>query len=126
MHRLDTAEGPLPVAKYGALAERKAIMLRTLREAGMPARTVIACEPDLLVMEHIESTGSLALAWDDLARVFGMLHGITASTDGRAEDYAFGKVAIANTPAPDWPRFWSGRQLLCRVPHLPATLVRRA
>lgn len=125
VHLLTLADGCKLVTKQSALAEAEAAMLHAIREAGAPAPEVLASQDGLLVMEWIGSGGSLASAWDDLARVMAILHSCHGAHFGWPDEYAFGAVEIANSASEDWPTFWAERRLLCHLPHLPVSLARR-
>jgi fructosamine-3-kinase len=123
--RLTFADGRSIVAKPGSGALREAEILRAIAATGAPAPTVLAVEEGLLLIEALPSGGSLADAWEDLARVLGTLHAATADRYGWHADHAFGPVAILNGWHDDWPGFWADRRLRCHLPHLPAGLARR-
>ena len=120
--RLDLADGARLIAKQGALVATEASMLKAMAATGAPVPAVIACEGDLLLMEWIDSDGGPGQTWDELAQVLACLHGAQGGSYGWAEDYAFGKVTIANAPADDWPTFWAERRLLPFIADLPAGL----
>jgi len=99
--------------------------LLAIASSGAPAPEVIASDEELVVMDWLPGNGSLASAWEDLARVLLALHGRHGASYGWLEDYAFGKVDICNAQSRDWPKFWAEQRLLCHLPHLPAPLARR-
>ncbi|MBW8735161.1 MAG: fructosamine kinase family protein [Asticcacaulis sp.] len=48
-----------------------------------------------------------------------------ANCYGWPVDYAFGPVAIVNTPSQDWVSFWRDNRLMCFMSYLPVDLARR-
>jgi fructosamine-3-kinase len=123
--RLCLDDGREVVAKSGPMVAREARMLAAITEAGAPAPRVLGVAGDVLLMEALDEIAPRDDAWARFGRDLAMLHARTGAGYGWPEDYAFGPVAIANTPAPDWPRFWAARRLRPFLPHLPPALAIR-
>ncbi|WP_109809599.1 fructosamine kinase family protein [Sphingosinithalassobacter portus] len=139
--RFALADGRAGVAKSGPDVAIEAAMLCAMAATGARVPEVLAQNDGLLLMALVPGRSGPSGAWDDLAGQLGLLHreddgsAVAAHRspsrrdgDGRygwSCDYAFGKVAIINTPADAWPRFWAENRLLCHVPHLHPRLARR-
>ncbi len=124
--RFVCADGREGVAKSGPDVAAEAAMLRAMAATGVRVPQVLALSGDLMLMSLVPGSSGPAGAWDDLAGQLALLH---AAAPGQAygweRDYAFGKVAIANSRSGDWPRFWAENRLLCHVPYLRTPLARR-
>ncbi len=120
LHVLTLISGRRVVAKSGRLAPVEARMLRTIAEAGCPAPRVIALDDNLFVMDFLEE--GARPAWAALGHALRRLHQATGPHYGWSEDYAFGPVAIANSPTADWPAFWAARRLLAEPDALPGDI----
>lgn len=125
VYRVSLADGGALIAKQAGNAAAEADMLRAIAATGAPAPAVLAAEGDWLLLAEIAADGAVAAAWPDLAEVLARLHAATDADYGWPVDHAFGRVAIDNRPAADWPAFWGERRLLCHVPYVPAVLGRR-
>lgn len=123
--RITLADGRTAVVKGGPAPRAEAVMLRAVAASGAPAPGVLAVDDTVLVLEPVETGGSLAAAWASLGTAVAALHRVRGPRYGWAEDYAFGPVAIPNGWAEDWPAWWAERRLLTHLPHLPADLARR-
>ncbi|WP_138468399.1 fructosamine kinase family protein [Poseidonocella sp. HB161398] len=123
--RADLADGRSVVLKTGPLARAEARMLSALAGAGARVPRVLGTDDGLLVLEWLEPAPASAPAWEDCGAMLRRLHDRHGAAYGWEEDFAFGPVAIANAPLPDWPSFWAERRLAPALPHLPARLARR-
>ncbi|RAI44485.1 fructosamine kinase family protein [Rhodoplanes roseus] len=119
------ADGRAAVVKGGPAPQTEAAMLRAMALAGAPASAVLAASDTALVIEALPASGSLAAAWADLGRTLARLHATEGERYGWPVDYAFGPVAIPNTPSDDWPVFWGEQRLRVHVPHISGALGRR-
>ncbi len=122
---LTLTDGRVCVAKSGSLVAREARMLQALRAAGAPAPKVLGVSGEVMLLEALEETRPSPQGWQALGRGLARLHGCTGTRYGWDEDYAFGRVAIANAPTRDWPVFWAERRLLAAPGTLPADIARR-
>ena len=122
---LTLEDGGCLVAKQAPTARVEGEMLRAIRAAGAPAPEVKGAQGEWLLMEEVETGGSLAAAWPDLAEVLGRLHATTRPDYGWPSDHAFGPVPIDNRASADWPTFWADRRLRCHLPHVKPELARR-
>ena len=113
------------IVKGGPNPRLEAEMLQAIRSAGVPAPEVLAVDNDCLIIEAVPSDGQLADAWSDLGARLATLHQTTAGDYGWSGDYAFGNVAISNSPAADWPGFWAQRRLMPHLPHIDSNTARR-
>ncbi|KTF68451.1 fructosamine kinase family protein [Sphingomonas sp. HT-1] len=125
VHRLRLGDGGSAIAKQGPLVAVEAAMLAAIAASGAPAPQVLALADDLLLLQECPAGGQLGAAWEDLAETLACLHAVTAPDYGWPVDYAFGRVAIPNGPAADWPSFWAEHRLRCHLPHLQPPLARR-
>lgn len=125
VHRLRLAGGGSAIAKQGPLISEEAEMLVAIAGRGAPAPRVLAVGEDLLLIEEMPNDGHLGTSWDNLAAVLQTLHATPGRGYGWPADYAFGRVAIPNGAADDWPSFWAERRLRTHIPHVPAPLARR-
>lgn len=122
---LELEDGRSVIAKQGGMAEVEARMLRAIAATGAPAPTVLRAQGDLLLLERLEAEGGPSGAWQSLAEALALLHGARGPNYGWEEDYAFGRVAIANSRTGDWAEFWADNRLRCHLPHLDLALARR-
>ncbi|MEX6508260.1 fructosamine kinase family protein [Jiella sp. M17.18] len=118
-------DGRRAVVKTGPNPRIEAAMLRAIRAAAAPAPEVYGADETALAIELLPSDGSLPSAWGDLGTVLRRLHNTVGDTYGWEGDYAFGRVAIENAAADDWPRFYAERRLLTHCPHVPGDVARR-
>lgn len=123
--RLETADGRTAVAKSGPTARAESAMLQAIAASGAPAPTVLGCSDDLLVLEDLGRDEGPATAWDDLGSALARLHAARGDGYGWSRDHAFGRVAIPNSAAQDWPTFWAERRLLPSCPEISPDLARR-
>jgi len=124
--RLTFKDGSQAVAKGGPAPQVEAAMLRAIRAAGAPAPKVLAADDSILVMEALpERCGLGGEAWAQLGLATRRLHDAHSDGYGWDSDYAFGAVAIPNTPLDDWPAFWAERRLLAEAARLPADITAR-
>ena len=119
---LSLSDGREVAAKTGPLVAAEAAMLRAIRSAGASAPEVLGVAGDLLLMEALEETPSSTEGWQTLGRALRQLHSAEGPHYGWPEDYAFGPVAIPNTPLRAWPEFWASRRLLAAPDALPRDL----
>ncbi|KLE31885.1 aminoglycoside phosphotransferase [Aurantiacibacter gangjinensis] len=120
---VELADGRKLVAKGGPLVEREADMLRAIAASGVPAPEVHHAADGLLLMDHVEADG--AKGWDSLAEALHRLHAPRAATYGWDVDYAFGPLAIPNTPQDNWPEFWARHRLLCHGEKVDGSITAR-
>ena len=120
---VDLADGRQMVAKSGKNVEIEADMLRAIARTGAPAPEVFHAERELLVMEYVEADGEKD--WLSLAEALGHLHAPRGEPFGWDSDYAFGKVAIANSRSDNWPQFWAEHRLECHAAHIDSSIARR-
>ncbi|QIG79277.1 fructosamine kinase family protein [Stakelama tenebrarum] len=127
--RFVLADGRDGVAKSGPDVAIEAEMLRTMAVTGVRVPEVLAVGEGLVLMGLVPGQSGPSGAWDDLAGQLNLLHrgdgGKGEPAYGWPSDYAFGKVAILNKPANEWPAFWAENRLRCHIPHLRPQLARR-
>lgn len=89
-------------------------MLRLLAaRSALPVPEVLASEPDLLIMSHIEAGGGLNPDGEiDAADAIAALHAITEGQYGLDFDTVIGGLPQANGPMNDWPAFFAERRLI--------------
>ena len=120
--RVELADGRAVVAKAGELVVREERMLAALGRAGAPVPEVLAVSGQVMLLEALEEAPARPEAWADLGAALARLHARHGAGYGWEEGYAFGRVAIDNGPAADWPGFWVRRRLLAAPEALPADL----
>ena len=120
--RVELEDGRTVVAKTGPVVDVEAGMLRELERASTPSPKVLGVEDQVLVIEHLPSSGSLTDAWDSLAEALHGLRGLGGEKYGWHQDYALRHVTVENTHCLNWAEFWAERRLRCHVPHLEAIL----
>ncbi|MBZ8134406.1 fructosamine kinase family protein [Afifella sp. IM 167] len=118
-------DGREAMVKNGPAPDAEGEMLEAIAAAGAPAPKVIAMNGDVLVMEVLEEGGGAHSASASLGRALKTLHAERGERYGWHRDFAFGRVAIENGWADDWPAFWGERRLLTSVRHVDARLARR-
>lgn len=124
--RLRMLSGREAVVKNGPAPMVEAGMLRAIRAVGVAAPEVLACSPEVLVLELLPEYGALdGQGWADLGSALRQLHSAEGPYFGWVEDYAFGQLAIPNARLPDWPAFWAERRLSPALPELPPGLAVR-
>ncbi|WP_127077778.1 fructosamine kinase family protein [Rhodomicrobium lacus] len=123
--RIRLASGREAVVKGGGRPEIEARMLRAIADAGAPAPVVLAVGDGVLVIEAVDTGGSISQAWPQIGAALATLHAAKGDSCGWNEDYAFARVAIENRRMRSWPAFWAERRLLVNVPHVDAALARR-
>lgn len=123
--RITLQDGRVAVVKNGPAPRTEASMLHAMAVAGAPTPAVFAVDDAALVMAQAATDGSIETAWHGLGTMLAKLHGATGTLYGWREDYAFGAVAIDNTPHPDWPIFWAERRLLTHASHVAPSIAHR-
>ncbi|MGF1552123.1 MAG: fructosamine kinase family protein [Paracoccaceae bacterium] len=124
--RLVLEDGRQAVVKSGPAPRVEAAMLGALAEAGVPCPAVLAADDAALVIEAMDDDASFdAGAWRLLGHAVRRLHDATGARYGWYDDYAFGAVALDNTPTEDWPTFWAERRLLPGLEAVDPGLARR-
>ena len=118
--RVVLQDGREVVAKSGPLVVREARMLAALERAGARVPRVLAVGGRGMLLEKLDKTASTNAGWADLGARLRRVHKARSTTYGWDEAYAFGKLAIDNTPLADWPQFWAERRLLSLQAELPA------
>lgn len=124
VYLVETPHGPV-VAKRGDKVEIEARMLAALLAAGAPVPRVIAHHDTLMVIEYLPETAPDTAAWAGLGQSLRTLHAHESAENGWSDDYAFGSLAMPNTPSVDWPSFWAENRLLpfaAQVPDLAPQL----
>lgn len=111
----DLADDQRVVVKSGSQQlDLEGWMLRYLRtQSALPVPDILVCEPDLLVMSYIETTGQItssveAEAADHLAR----LHNIAGPAYGLERDTLIGGLHQPNSPTENWIDFFAEQRLL--------------
>lgn len=105
---------------------REARMLEAMADGGARMPTVLGVQDEVLVMEHIGSTGAMTgRSWQSLAGTLRDLRKVEASQYGWEEDYALRDVRVANERCGSWIDFWRVNRLLCHLPFLPSGLARK-
>lgn len=127
-------DGERLVAKWsdrGGLAV-EGRMLLDLAGHGLPVPAVAHCDDELLVMEWIDSDGTLdASAQEHAAELLADLHDITAEDFGYDYDTVIGGLPQINRRESDWVTFFGEHRLAAmaaegeRVGRLPPSLRRR-
>jgi fructosamine-3-kinase len=123
--RIELADGREAIVKNGPSPRTEAAMLKAIAASGAPAPAVLGANDEALALELLPTEGSLHNAWASLGKALATLHRATGERYGWPDDYAFGRLAIPNGWADDWPRFWAERRLLIHLAHLPPSLARR-
>ena len=113
------------VAKIGPKVAQEARMLEALARAGAPVPDVFGVSGDVLLMEDLPESPATSQGWARLGTALRALHATTDTEYGWAEDYAFGKVRIPNTPKSSWPEFWAEQRLMADPGALPADIAGR-
>jgi len=117
IYRADFANGERLVAKLagaeGDLA-LEAYMLGYLREhSALPVPAVIHSAADLLIIDYIETSGSLtAGAERHAAELLAALHDVSAPKFGHERDTLIGPLHQPNAQSPSWREFFRDRRLL--------------
>ena len=120
------ADGAEVIVKTGALTVEEAGMLRAIAASGCPAPRVIGAEPGVIVMSRLAAGGQPGrAAWAGFGAALRRLHDTTGTDHGWPQDHAFGRVAIPNAPASDWPAFWAERRLMAAPSALSADISTR-
>lgn len=123
---ISLSDGRVVVGKQGPVVAAEGRMLRAMARSKAPVPRVIGWEQDVLLIDHVPSSGSLGgEAWTDLAQAIRALQELRADSYGWDEDYALRNVAVENARSTDWAEFWAERRLLCHVPYLDAALAGR-
>ncbi|HUT49607.1 MAG TPA: fructosamine kinase family protein [Alphaproteobacteria bacterium] len=117
IYRADFADGERLVAKLagdGGDLALEAYMLDYLRaNSALPVPAVIHGAADLLVMEYIETAGSLtANAECHAAELLAALHGVSALKFGHEHDTLIGPLNQPNLQCPSWRDFFCDQRLL--------------
>ena len=123
--RIQLTDGREAIVKTGPAPVEEAAMLFMMAKAGVPVPAMLGADGAILVLSVVENNGSLSCAWADLGRVLKTLHAAHGQGYGWWADYAFGSVAIVNTPSDDWPSFWAEHRLLANVRHVDRDIARR-
>lgn len=115
--RVDLEGGDSVVVKHGGADYlTEALMLRTLAErSNLPVPRVLHAEPDLLVIDFIESDGSDgsggASAERHAADLLADLHGVSADAFGFEQDTLIGPLRQPCPPSPSWVEFFAEHRL---------------
>ena len=123
--RIVLTDGRTAIVKNGPKPRVEDEMLRAIVAASAPAPAVYGANDEALAMECVAEDGSLHAAWADLGTALARLHRARGPRYGWPEDYAFGRLQIANGWTDEWSRFWAERRLLVHLPHLPKAVARR-
>ena len=112
VYLLRLGDGSTAVAKTGAGVGCEARMLGAMANAGAPVPAILASTDNTLILQYLQSHPPDAAEWQSLGTGLRRLHRSTQHQFGWPEDYAFGPVAIRNTPCRNWPEFWADNRLL--------------
>ncbi len=123
--RIVLTDGREAIIKTGPAPRTEAVMLDTLRAAGVPVPEVFAADDDVLVIACLPQTGGVGMAWPDLGRVAAKLHAAHGNEYGWDQDYAFGPIRIINRWSEDWSGFWAENRLLVNAKYVGTGLARR-
>lgn len=120
VHRCDLHGGERIVAKQpppGRTLDCEAWMLRYLAEqTALPVPAVLAAEPDLLLLEFIDSGDAMdERAEAHCAELLAALHAIRGAHFGFTRDTLIGPLDQPNPPAPRWLEFFRDWRLLHRA-----------
>ncbi len=129
------ASGRRVVVKAGTPSARldlEGAMLRDLARTPCPVPRVLACERDLLIMEHVEHDGRLGPEGQrHAAEILAALHAHSSETYGYPYDTLIGSLHQPNPPSEDWSAFFadyrlrSMARLAHEVGHLPTRTLDR-
>jgi fructosamine-3-kinase len=138
--RVELADGTLVVAKRGQGGDAvdfrlEAFMLQELKHRSrLPVPTVLAAEPDLLLLEHLPHDPGAALdaaAQEHAAELVAALHEVRGPAFGYARDTLIGPLPQFNAWMESWVGFFRERRLLAMTREardagtLPASMVPR-
>lgn len=132
--RVDLVDGQSVVAKTGGPGlDIEGYMLRYLAErSSLPVPGVLLDEPDLLLIEHVESGGRLGSQGEEhAADLLASLHDIEQSRYGLERDTLIGGLHQPNTQTEDWCAFFGEHRLVYmareaeRAGRLPREIRRR-
>ena len=120
VHRCDLPNGERIVAKQpppGRTLECETWMLRHLAEhTALPVPAVIAGEPELLLMEYIDTAGAMdERAEAHCAELLAALHATRGPHFGFVRDTLIGPLDQPNPPTPRWIDFFRDHRLLHRA-----------
>lgn len=92
----------------------EAYMLRYLADhSGLPVPQVIEATPDLLLMDYVESGGSISVrVQEDAADILAKLHGVTAPKFGHERNTLIGPLHQPNPWTDRWIDFFRDHRLL--------------
>lgn len=113
--RLELDDGRSAIAKTGPDAEIEATMLRTLgQRGGLPVPEVYHAEAGLLLMQAVDSGGSLGPAEEETAaEQVAALHDVTSEQGfGFESDTPIAGLPQVNSWQADWPGFFRDRRLI--------------
>ncbi len=115
--RVDLADGTRLAAKTAGPEGRfdiEGYMLDYLRATGtVPVPAVLRADPDLLVMEYVETGGPLDVAAErHAAELLAALHGITGPAFGHERDTLIGPLTQPNPWMESWRDFLCEHRLL--------------
>jgi len=115
--RVDLADGRRLVAKVagtdGALDIEGYMLDYLARTRTIPVPEVIHAEPDLLIMEYMETSGRLdTTAQEHAADLLAALHDITANAYGHERDTLIGSLRQPNPWTESWLEFFGDHRLI--------------
>lgn len=89
-------------------------MLTTLADKStLPVPQVLHCEPDLLVMSYVKTSGGITASVEqDAADHLAQLHSISGPAFGLERDTVIGGVPQPNTETSTWIKFFAEQRLL--------------
>ncbi len=136
IYRIDLADGRRLVAKLGGTRGDlvlEGFMLAYLgRESRLPVPAVLSAEPDLLLMEYLETAGTTTPEVErHAAELVADLHGIAGPYFGFARDTLIASLPQPNPPTESWLDFFRDHRLLhmgreaTRAGRLPAPTLAR-
>ncbi|QYJ03159.1 fructosamine kinase family protein [Nocardioides panacisoli] len=92
--------------------EREAAGLRWLAEAdGVAVPEVLAVDPEMLVIEWVETTRPSADAAAGFGRALARMHGAGAASFGGEADGFIARLPLYNKPLPTWAEFYNERRI---------------
>lgn len=117
IYRADFDDGEILVAKFageGGDLALEAAMLDYLRaHSALPVPAVIHAGAEMLVMEYIETSGSLsASAQAHAGELLAALHGVSAQSFGHECDTLIGPLPQPNPQGASWLDFFRDQRLL--------------
>lgn len=130
----DLSDGQRVVVKTGGQQlDLEGWMLGYLQEhSTLPVPDVLVCEPDMLVMSYVETSGGITpTAEQEAANHLTKLHEVTGPAFGLERDTLIGGLPQPNAPSETWVDFFAEHRLLSmariamEAEQLPPSLMKR-